>query len=113
ADLARELREQLRERRSVNQQIELLEREQEEAGDAELKSLLIERKQLEVDLEDIDKAIKHLSTTDKQTQLLERLDHRSNISMCRSEVESCRRKYAAATKTVAFMKAADCVSQLI
>ncbi|WP_296722376.1 hypothetical protein [Erythrobacter sp.] len=78
-----------------------------------MKSLLIERRQLEEDLEVIDKAIKHLSTTDKQTQLLERLDHRSNISMCRVEVESCRKKYAAATKTVAFMKAADCVTQLI
>lgn len=113
SDLARELQGQLRERRSVNQQIELLEREQEEAGDVEMKSLLIERRQLEEDLEVIDKAIKHLATTDKQTQLLERLDHRSNISMCRVEVESCRKKYAAATKTVAFMKAADCVTQLI
>lgn len=114
ADLAADLQAQVKERRSTSQQIEQLEREQEETGDEEMKALRIERKQIETDLEKIEAEIKQLSTTDKQAQLQDhRLTEKTNIALCKAEVETCRKKYAAATKTVAFMKAADQVTGLI
>lgn len=113
SDFTRELQSKLRERRSVEQQIEQLEREQVEAGDEELKALRIEKVQIETDLEKINREIGILNTTDKQTQLQNRLDWRNNIALCRQEVDICRRRYAAATKTVAFMKAAEQITDLV
>ncbi|TXC71318.1 AAA family ATPase [Sphingomonas ginsenosidivorax] len=113
AEASKELQTKLRERRSLDQQLEQLQREQVEAGDEELKSLLIEQKQIEVDLERISREAGHLSTTDRQTQLLSRLDWKTNVALCRAEVESCQRKYAAATKTVEFTRSADKITALV
>lgn len=113
ADTSKELQSKLRERRSVDQQLEQLQREQVEAGDEELKALLIEQKQIEVDLDKIVRDVDRLNTIDKQTQILSGLDWRSNIAMCRVEVDSCQRKYAAATKTVEFTRSADRITALV
>ncbi|WP_075632283.1 hypothetical protein [Novacetimonas hansenii] len=113
ADLSRELQSKLRERRSVGQQLEQLQREQIEAGDEELKSLLTEQKQIDVDLQRAGREIEQLSTTDRQTQILARLDWKNNIALCRAEVDACQRKYAAATKTVEFTRSADRITALV
>lgn len=111
--IAKDLQSKMRERRSVEQQLEQLQREQVEAGDEELKSLLLEQKQIELDLERITREIEQLGTTDRQTQILSKLDWRNNITLCRMEVETCQRKYAAATKTVEFTKSADRITALV
>lgn len=113
ADAAEELKASLRQRRSLDQQVEQLEREQEEAGDEELKALRIERAQLDEDISKIEISIGQLNTTDKQTQILQKLDWRQNIPLCRIEVAACQLKYSTATKTVAFTHAAESISKLV
>ena len=112
-EVTSELKVKLRERRSVNQQLEQLEQDQVAAGDPEFKELLFERKENEVRLERLDKEIGWLTTTDNSTRIFERLDHKRNIPLCRGELETCRRKLAAATQTVRFTRAADKVSALV
>lgn len=113
ADRAGELKAKLRERRSVNQQLEQLQQEQIASGDDELKRLVLEQRQNELRLEMLDAEIAQLNTSDKLTQILEKLGPRNNIPLCQAEVDLAKRRLAAATQTVKFTGAADRISALV
>ena len=113
ADSAGELKTKLRERRSVNQQVEQLQQEQIESGDDELKRLVLEQRQNELRLATLDAEIAQLNTSDKLTQILEKLGPRNNIPLCQAEVDLAKRRLAAATQTVKFTRAADRISVLV
>ena len=113
AEHASELKRNLRERRSVEQQLEQLQQEQIDAGDDQLRELLFEQKENELRLVDLAKEIGWLTTTDKLTQILEQLDWPDNIALCKVEVETCKRRLATATQTMAFMKAAEGIGCMV
>lgn len=113
ADSAGELKAKLRERRSVNQQLEQLQQEQIASGDDELKRLVLEQRQNELRLETLDAEIAQLNTSDKLTQILEKLGPRNNIPLCQAELDLAKRRLAAATQTVKFTGAADRISALV
>ena len=110
---ARTLKSSLRELRAVEQDLEDLNREEIEAGDDVLKKLLLEQADLKDELEDLDKAIESLGTTDMTTQLLRGLDETNNVQLARRYRDECKKKLAAATDTLQFSNAADYVDAIV
>jgi DNA sulfur modification protein DndD len=107
------LRAKLRERRSVDQQLDQLQQEQIDSGDVELKELLIEVENIRIRVEELDDEIEVLSTTDNTRQLILDLGWEDNIPLCRKEVAYRKKKLATATQTANFVAAADRVTSLI
>jgi DNA sulfur modification protein DndD len=111
SDCAQELRTKLRERRSVEQQIDQLQQEKVAGGDVELQSLLKEQAEIKDRLGTIDRKLKILSSTDRQLHV--QLSWNDNISLCRAEVKLRAKRLATATNTYNFVLAADKVKALI
>lgn len=110
-DCARELRTKLRERRSVEQQIDQLQQEKVAGGDTELQSLLTEQIDIKERLTRIEQLLKILTSTDRQVHL--QVEWHENIHLCRAEVKTRAKKLATATNTYNFVIAADKVKGLI
>lgn len=108
---AQELRTKLRERRSVEQQIDQLQQEKVAGGDTELQSLLKEQIEIKDRLGKIEQLLKILTSTDRQIHL--QADWSENISLCRAEVKLRAKKLATATNTYNFVIAAEKVKALI
>jgi len=110
-DCARELRTKLRERRSIEQQIDQLQQEKVAEGDTELQSLLKEQIEFGDRLNRIEQLLKTLTSTDRQVHL--QADWGENIHLCRAEVKTRAKKLATATNTYNFVMAADKMKGLI
>lgn len=110
-DITLELRAKLRDRRSIEQQIDQLQQEQIESGDIELKALLIEQADIKIRLEKIFSSLDTLTT--KDARFSSALTWKDNIPLCKAEVKSREKKLATATDTFQFVRAADEVRLLI
>jgi DNA sulfur modification protein DndD len=112
-DAAGELKLKIRERRQLQQQIDLLLQEQVAAGDNELDALLHEQVALRDRLEQVAARLDALATTDRYKHLSLQLDWRRNVPLCRAELATRQRKLATATSTYNFVQAAERVSGIV
>jgi len=108
---ARTLRTKLRERRSIEQQIDQLQQEKVAGGDTELQSLLKEQIEIKDRLAKVEQLLKTLTSTDRQVHL--QAEWHENIHLCRAEVKTREKKLATATNTYNFVIAAEKVKALI
>lgn len=110
-DVAVDLKVKLRERRGVEQQIDLLRAEQVASGNDELRDLLAEQGSIRDRLQALERQLDALGTTDKERQL--QLTWETNIALCRSEVKRRDRALATATNTYNFVIAAETVRDFV
>lgn len=111
ADIAGDLRIQLRERRSVEQQIDQLQQDQVEGGDEELAELLKEQAELSDRLGRLDEELRVLETTEKQFGAP--YSWVQNLAACRAELKQRQHRLAVATNTYNFQTAADRLKAII
>lgn len=103
----------MRDRRAVNQLLDKIEAEREEAGDAELEHLREELRIKEGDLRGYQEEFRRLTTSSRVEQDQFGFDWKQNIPLCEAELEEKARQYNAALRTMRLHDQSQFVANLL
>lgn len=103
----------MRDRREVNQLLDKIEAEREEAGDAELEHLREELRIKEGDLRAYQEEFRRLTTSSRVEQDQFGFDWKQNIPLCEAELEEKARRYNAALRTMRLHDQSQFVANLL
>jgi len=103
----------MRDRREINQLLDKIAAEREEAGDAELEHLREELRTREGDLRAYQEEFRRLTTSSRVEQDQFGFDWKQNIPLCEAELEEKARQYNAALRTMRLHDQSQFVANLL
>ncbi|WP_434390300.1 AAA family ATPase [Melittangium boletus] len=109
----KELRSLLRQRHQLMQEHYQLKAEQAASGDTELEEHRKEEVELSHQLDKAERELEALTTRSEEQHSLLNLDWKSNLPLCKVQVEECEARLAHATNTVRFLKQSNLAYSLL